>query len=464
MLKSKCKIDCSIIFCFFQGFMAYYLYQVVSIKYQAEIKNNLSVPAAAGTSPQELGRKILKAMQKFKFPENFLWGAATAAHQIEGNNTNSDWWAWENSIKRHNQLVSQGYDPKEFCSDIACDSYNRFDEDFSLAQHLSHNATRLSVEWARIEPEENKFSEKELDHYEKVLQSAKYRGLVTFVTLHHFTNPLWFIKKGGFEKKQNIDSFIKYSLMVVKRLSQYVDFWITINEPEVYSSTSYLSGRWPPQKKNPFLAFKVSNNLIIAHNILSSKIKLETGKPVGLAYNLIDWQPADKIFGGLAAFFHRKINKYIFHRTIQNCDFIGVNYYFHHHVGLFGHRFRSRRGHEKSDIGWGIHPEGLEQVLLDLRKYKKPIYITENGLADARDEKREKFIKDHLFYIHRAISKGADVKGYLHWSLLDNFEWEKGFGPRFGLIEIVREDLLRRKARYSAIKFAEICKNNYLEY
>ncbi|MCX6797173.1 MAG: glycoside hydrolase family 1 protein [Candidatus Doudnabacteria bacterium] len=402
--------------------------------------------------------------QKLKFPENFLWGAATAAHQIEGNNTNSDWWAWENSIKRHNQLIALGKNPADFCSDIACDSYNRFDEDFSLAQHLGHNAHRLSVEWARIEPKEGKFDEKELDHYEKVLQSAKFHGLTTFITLHHFTNPLWFIKKGGFEKKQNINHFVKFCLIAAKRLNEYADFWIIFNEPEVYSSTSYLSGRWPPQKKNIFSAIKVSNNIITAHNTIVSKIRLEIRKPVGLAYNLVDWQPADKIFGGFAAFLHRKINKYIFSRTIQSCDFIGVNYYFHHHVGLFGHRGHSQRGHERSDIGWGIHPEGLEQVLLDLRRIGKPIYITENGLADAHDEKREKFIKDHLNYIHRAISKGADVRGYLYWSLLDNFEWEKGFAPRFGLIEIDREDLLRRRVRYSAIKYAEICKNNYMEY
>jgi beta-glucosidase len=275
---------------------------------------------------------------------------------------------------------------------------------------------------------------------------------------------LWFTQKGGFEKKENINNFTNFCLMATKRLNEYADFWIIFNEPEVYSSTAYLSGRWPPQRKNIFSAIKVSNNIITAYNTLAPKIKLETQRPVGLAYNLVDWQPADKLFGGLAAFFHRKINKYIFHRTINVCDFVGVNYYFHHHVGLLGHRGHSQRGHEKSDIGWGIHPEGLEQVLLDLREHRKPIYITENGLADAHDEKREKFIKDHLFYIHCAISKGADVRGYLHWSLLDNFEWEKGFAPKFGLIEIDRENLLRRKVRYSAIKYAEICKNNYLEY
>jgi beta-glucosidase len=136
----------------------------------------------------------------------------------------------------------------------------------------------------------------------------------------------------------------------------------------------------------------------------------------------------------------------------------------HHHVGFLGIRKRSHTKHEENDLGWGIHPEGLERLLVRLKKYRKPVYVTENGIADSKDEKREKFIKDHLYYIYQAIQKGADVRGYLYWSLIDNFEWEEGFWPKFGLVEIDREDFLRRKVRYSATKYAEICKNNYFEY
>lgn len=141
-----------------------------------------------------------------------------------------------------------------------------------------------------------------------------------------------------------------------------------------------------------------------------------------------------------------------------------MNYYFHHHIGIFGKRRHSLSHHLVSDVGWGIHPEGLESVLHSLKKYNKPIYITENGIADHTDEKREKFIRDHLYYIHKAIHRGCNVRGYLHWSLIDNFEWEKGFAPRFGLIEIDRESNLQRKIRKSALAYAEICKNNYMEY
>jgi len=393
-----------------------------------------------------------------------LWGAATAAHQIEGNNTNSDWWAWENSIKRHNQLIAKGKHPKDFCSDIACDSYNRYDEDFALAQSLSHNATRLSIEWARIEPKEGKFSEQEFEHYEKVLQSAKFHGLQTFVTLQHFTLPLWFAAKGGFTRKENVVNFVKFAEAAVKRLDHLTDFWITINEPEGYASGGYMTGVWPPGKKSFLLALKVVKNLAVAHQEIKDKLKTVTGKPIGIAYDIIDYQPTNFFSGIIEKLFYDRINKLVFYRTVDSCDFIGVNYYFHHHVGLFGKRTRSESHHKLTDVGWSIHPEGLENVVLKMKKYNKPIYITENGIADVKDTKREQFIKDHLRFLHRAISNGVDVKGYLYWSLLDNFEWEKGFWPRFGLIEIDREDLLRRRIRSSSLAYAEICKKNYLDY
>ncbi len=401
-------------------------------------------------------------IQKLKFPQGFLWGAATAAHQVEGNNINSDWWAWENSINRVEGLRAKGLDPDDFKSGIACDSYNRYEEDFSLAQQLGHNSTRLSVEWARIEPKEGVFDEKALEHYEKVLQSAKYHGLKTFVTLHHFTNPQWFFKKGEFAKKENLYYFLRYVKVVTKRLNDYADFWLTINEPELYSTATYSKS--VPQRYGLWQRFKVAKNLIEAHNQAASYIRLHLKKPVSMAYHLSDLQPLGILGGMVSGLAHRLANEYILSRTIGTCDFIGVNYYFHHHIGIFGFKKQSRSSHDLTDMGFGIHPEGLERVLMSLKKYHKPIYITENGLADARDQKREKFIKDTLYYAHKAMAAGADLRGYLHWSLMDNFEWAYGFGPRFGLVEIDREDLLRRRVRYSAIKYAEICATNELRH
>jgi len=402
-------------------------------------------------------------MRRLHFPEGFLWGASTSGHQIEGNNTNSDWWAFEHSTRREEELRDEGKDPQNYYSGIACDSYNRFDEDFSLAEHLNQNATRIGIEWARIEPKEGEFSEKELDHYEKVLQSAKAHGLQTFVTLHHYGNPMWLAKKGAFLNEETVDLFARYASKVADRLGQYTDFWLTINEPEVYASHASLFAKFPPRAMNIRKTFKVVNNLIAAHNKAAAILRQKTRKPVSMAYQLTDLEPAG-FFGHfthmLAEYF---MNSYILSRTVHACDFIGVNYYFHHHIGFWGLRNHSHSQHEETDLGWGIHPEGLERLLLKLKKYNKPLYITENGIADARDAKREKFIKDHLVSVHKAIGQGADVRGYLYWSLIDNFEWLQGFGPRFGLIEIDREDLLRRKVRYSATKFAEVCRNNYLE-
>jgi len=405
-------------------------------------------------------------MQKIrlKFPENFLWGAASSAYQTEGNNIHADWWAWEHSEKRRNFVKNRRPHSEQYISGEACDFYNRFEEDFSIAKHLNHNAIRFGVEWSRIEPEEGKFDQAVLDHYEKMIKSAKANGLQIFLTLHHFTLPKWLANKGGFTKRENIPYFIKFTEIVVKQLGEYVDFWIIFNEPEVYATHTHLLGIFPPQERNVLKTWRLVNNLIMAHNLASPRIKALTGKPVSMAFHLSDLQPAG-LLGGLAkSLSHFAANEYILKRTVGACDFIGVNYYEHFHVGIFGRRKHSRTGHEFTDLGWSIHPDGLERVLLNIKKYGKPVYITENGLADERDEKREKFIKDHLYYVHKAIKQGADVRGYLYWSLTDNFEWQHGFWPRFGLVGIDRDNLLRRKVRYSALKYAEICKHNLLEY
>ncbi|MEK7162212.1 MAG: family 1 glycosylhydrolase, partial [Patescibacteria group bacterium] len=219
-----------------------------------------------------------------------------------------------------------------------------------------------------------------------------------------------------------------------------------------------------PQNKSFIKALRVVNNIITAHNLTAPQVKAQTGKPVSVAFHLSDLQPSGPLGGLVRSLSHYLANEYILRRTVKTCDFIGINYYEHFHIGVFGKRITSSTGHEFTDLNWSIHPEGLERVLLNLKKYNKPIYITENGLADEQDLKREKFIKDHLFFIHRAIKQGVDVRGYLYWSLTDNFEWQHGFWPRFGLVEIDRENSLKRKVRYSALKYAEICKENLLEY
>ncbi len=403
-------------------------------------------------------------MTKFSFPEDFLWGSAVSAHQTEGQNTNNDWWAFEHSDQREAQLKKQGKDPADYYSGEACDFYHRYKEDFTLAKNMGHNTIRLGVEWSRIEPTEGNYDQEVLEHYKKMLQAAQASGLKIFLTLHHYTLPIWFSNKGGFLESKNIDDFVRYSTVVAQHLGQWVDFWITINEPEVYTPFSYILGTYPPGHHSVWQGRRVAHNLISAHKRASLELRALTNKPVSMAFQLSDIQPSSFFSKPLIRVVNYFLNDYFISRTINDCDFIGVNYYFHHHIGWLGERRMSKSQHEKTDLNWGIHPEGLERLLMRLHhKYHKPMYITENGIADAKDKKRESFIKSHLKHIHHAMDQGADVRGYLYWSLLDNFEWLYGYGPRFGLVEIDREHDLKRTVRPSALAYAEICKTNSLE-
>ena len=370
-----------------------------------------------------------------KFPENFYWGTSTSAYQVEGGIKN-DW-----------SKIGGQYDAGQ-----ACDHYNRFEQDFDLAKAMNNNAHRFSIEWARIEPKPGEFDQKEIEHYRKVISALRERGLEPFVALNHYTLPTWFAKSGGWLCKENIKYFIRYAEFLVKSLPQ-VKFWITFNEPYLYSSFSFFEKRWPPFEKNFFKFLKVLNNLLDAHNKTYQIIHKDfPGKMVGMSEFVM-------FFSGFLSPI-KNIRYFYFLNKIKNYqDFIGLNYYLHH--SLF-EVLKLSHG-EKTDMGWEICPEGIYHVLKDLKKYNRPIYITENGLADAKDEKRTKFIIEHLKWVHKAIEEGIDVRGYFHWSLLDNFEWDKGFEPRFGLIEIDYNNNLKRIPRPSSKIYAEICKNNGLK-
>ncbi|MCL5435637.1 MAG: glycoside hydrolase family 1 protein [Patescibacteria group bacterium] len=399
--------------------------------------------------------------QPVRFPKDFLWGSAISAHQTEGNNVNSDWWAWENSAGRAAALKARGKSLEDHRSGEACDFYHRYDSDFALAESLNQNAIRISVEWARIEPKSGEWRGEEVRHYVEVLKSAQKHGLKTFVTLFHFTLPLWFAESGGFAQPGNVDRFVAYVEKLAAKLDPYVDFWLTLNEPEIYTSHAYYFGIYPPQHKSLRESFRVVNNLIAAHRRTYAVLKKQSTKPVGLAYHLLDVVAVNVLSSFNRLFFHYVANEYVLNRTVKFCDFIGVNYYNHVHLAWWGRRMQSQSRHETSDLGWGIHPEGIERVLVGLKRYRKPVYITENGVADAADTRREKFIKDHLRYVQRAIARGVNVRGYLHWSLIDNFEWHHGFRPRFGLVA-VDYATQKRTVRDSARAYASICKNNSL--
>ena len=410
-----------------------------------------------------------------QFPKGFLWGAATSAHQVEGNNHNQ-WTEWElknSKIKSQNaklkkwpDFILEGYpnplQEENYISGRACGHYNRYEEDFDIAKSLGHNAHRFSIEWSRIEPEEGKFNEKEIEHYRDVIRALRARNLEPFVTIWHWTMPVWFARKGGFEKNGNIKYFVRFCEYVTKEFKDDVTFWITLNEPEIYTTSSYLKGVWPPQKKNLISYLLVIKNLIKVHRESYRIIKkIEPSAQIGIAKNNIYFEAyQNKINNWILKKFIDWWWNFYFLNRIKNCqDFIGLNHYFHNRIKNL--KFGQNENKKVSDMGWELHPEAIYYVLKDLKKYNKPVYITENGLADTKDENREWFIKESLKNIHKSISEGVDVRGYFYWSLLDNFEWDKGFWPRFGLVEIDYKTL-KRKPRPSSKIYGEIVKREEL--
>ncbi len=419
-----------------------------------------------------------------KFPDGFLWGAATSAHQIEGNNRN-DWSEWEKKnaerlareaktkyAKWQQEEFPEMFNSANYISAQAADHYNRYEEDFDIAKSLGHNSHRFSMEWSRIEPEEGKFDEKEIEHYRQVVNALRIRGMEPFVTLWHWPLPLWLSKQGGWESKSIINYFERYAKKIAEEIPE-VKFWITLNEPEVYASHSYLKGNWTPQKRNYFAYRRVIRNLVKAHKKAYSAIKLiRPDSKIGIAKHNLYFE----------AYKNRFINKFLkriadmwwnewFLKKISGYqDVIGVNNYHHNRINYEFYKNENPKaeqarygaGKKMSDMAWELYPESLAFVVRELAKYKLPIYVAEHGLADALDSRREWFLTESLKHLHQAIKEGAPVRGYTHWSLLDNFEWDKGFWPRFGLIEVDYKTMERR-VRPSARTYAKICRSNQLE-
>ncbi len=390
-----------------------------------------------------------------KFPEDFLWGLATSAYQVEGGIENCDW---------STPYPKNGGRP----AGRACDHYNLYEEDFDWIKKLNQSAFRFSIEWSRIETEEGEFDKKEIEHYRKVLLALKKRNIKSVVTLWHWTTPLWLAERGGWANKRAVDYFVRYTKVIAEELSNLIDFWVTLNEPTVpfipgYLRFGYVTGHWPPQKRNIFLAWKVYRNFVRAHKKAYQIIHdFEKRAKVGITLDCAYVEPYYKKspMNRISVFIWRYLHNYLFFDlTKKYQDYLGVNYYFHNRLKF---PFLLRNENKVvSDLGWEIYPEGIYYLLKELKKYQKPIYITENGVADAEDKLRKNFIRDHLFWTHKAIKEGVDVRGYFHWSLMDNYEWGRmgGFGPRFGLIEIDYKTL-ERKPRPSAFYYSEICKNN----
>lgn len=400
-------------------------------------------------------------MKKLQFPKNFLWGAAVNSYQVEGNNSNTDWWQWEKAGKADDE------------SGIACDYYNRFKSDHDFLNQLGANTFRLSVEWGRVEPEEGNFSQEEFAHYRQVLEDLKKRNIKTQVTLWWWVSPLWFSEKYGFHKKESVEIFSRYVQKVVDELGDLIDMYQVFNEPMVPLGQGYLSGEFPPGIKNPFKFLSALNNVAKSYKKAYAIIKEKYPQSlVGISY-LYNWYESDglgfleKIVDRIARWYRIDL---LANKIKDHQDYFGVDYY-----RLARMKFDPRNAayvgftieEDKANImGWISNPEGMYKVLTEAwKKYGLPIYVIENGIPTdlgLEDLSRIAFLKENLKCVHRAISEGVDVRGYNHWSLMDNFEWLSGFRPRFGLIEIDYKTL-ERKPRKSFHEYAKICKENAVE-
>ncbi len=403
------------------------------------------------------------------FPKDFFWGAATASHQVEGGNHN-DWSEWEKAnaerLARESEASfvwnphwvkfrSEATNPANYISGTACDHWNRYEEDFDILKNLNLNAYRFSIEWSRIEPELGKFDATAIDHYRQVIRSLRERGIEPFVTLWHWTLPLWLRDQGGILAPNFPDCFASYAEKIVLAFGNDVRFWITLNEPDVVASHAYLKGAWPPQRRGLLNFLRAIRQLIRAHRFAYHVIKQHTPvAQVGIAKHNV-WFEA--VGGTMWNRFLKMIadatwNHWFLRKIASTQDFIGLNHYNHHRIdGWFGRNENKLQ----TDFGWEYYPESLYHALTELKSYDKPIYVTENGIADANDELRQQFIPAALTAMGRAIADGTDVRGYLYWSLLDNFEWDKGYWLKFGLIAIDRATQ-QRTIRPSARIYADL--------
>lgn len=407
------------------------------------------------------------------FPKDFLWGAATASHQVEGNTVN-DWSEWEKEhalrlakeAESHfghlpcwERVKKEALDPSNYLSGSSTDHYHRFEEDFDILRSLNGNVYRFSLEWSRIEPKEGIFDEQEIEHYRKVIQALRVRDIEPFVTLWHWTLPLWLRDEDGLLSPKFPEYFSRYAEKVLEALGSDIRFVVTLNEPDVVTSHSYLKGAWPPQHKNFFKFFRATFNLINAHKKAYVVIKkMYPDIQIGIAKHNVYFETAkNNVWNTLLKnIAHYIWNKWWLNRIKDFQDFIGLN---HYHRNVVDGWYGKNPNEIVTDFGWEFVPESLTGALTDLISYGKPIYVTENGLADATDELRQQFIPRALAAIEKALQQGADVRGYMYWSLLDNFEWDKGYWLKFGLIAVDRSTF-ERTVRPSAQMYANLIKKN----
>lgn len=429
------------------------------------------------------------------FGDGFLLGTATAAHQTEGGlDGKNDWSAWELGTFEDGRPHIRGEDR----STVATDSWNRFPQDLAAMKHLGVNAYRFSVEWSRLEPEEGKWDQKALDRYVSWARTLRENGIEPMVTLFHFTLPRWVANDGGWENDATKERFRAFVGRVAAAMGGEVDLWCTLNEPNVYTTFGYLTGDWPPGRKSQVLAAEVLARLMEAHALAAKELREKDttdadgdgrATAVGIAHHVRVFQPAtqssiDVTIAGLTdEFFNESFPAAVKTGRIRlnipgavdidraapdligSFDYLGINYYTRDHVraDLADESLSNQyvpRGRATNDLGWDVYPEGLYQMLERFDAYNFPLYVTENGVADETGDERPEHLLRHLRAMERAKEEGANVRGYFHWSLLDNFEWAEGYAPRFGLYRVDFNDpFLVRRPTQAVETFRAVARN-----
>jgi beta-glucosidase len=393
------------------------------------------------------------------FPADFLWGSATSAHQVEGGNVNNDWWDFE-----HDPATAA----RESSGD-GIDHFHRYADDFALLATLGHNAHRLSLEWSRIEPAPGEFSRAALAHYRRVLTALRDTGLTGFVTLHHFTLPRWFAARGGWLAPDAAAVFSRYSARVAGELGDLMPYVCTINEPQMIALHGYLEGYHPPGITNPTLWKRAGEALLEAHLTCVPAVRAVAGSRIGLAVQLPLLAPArddDACRTLYRVMQHEIVDRYLDGLTQPDGgDWLGVQYYRRQWVDpasptLFA---APPPGTPVTQMGWAVHPDGLREMLHRAARTGLPLFVTENGIATADDTERVAYLATHLAALARARAEGADVRGYLHWSAFDNFEWSEGYRPKFGLIAVDHHRAFARQPKPSAHAFARVARTGRID-
>jgi len=417
----------------------------------------------------------------YHFPKGFLWGTATSSHQVEGNNSNNNWSTWEDE---------PGKIVKDEKAGLASDWWGgRWKEDFDHAAQTYQNTHRLSLEWSRIQPEKDRWNESSLIYYREIVSGLVQRGIKPMITLHHFTDPLWFSSIGGWENDNAPELFEQHVRRCVVALKDQTDLWCTINEPNLYALLGYIAGTFPPGKRGDFGAlFRIYTNLLMGHALAYRAIhELQPEAQVGLAINrslLVAgrrWNLVDRYFTHIANW----ISGDAFMRPLQtgtlkllgkkatiagikgSQDYFGINYYYRQILkvapfnknGLYSKLSFEEDGEASPSGKFGNTPRGMFAALTWAKSFGLPIMITENGIEDAEDSLRRRYLLQNLHQVWRAANFNYPVRAYYHWSLVDNFEWADGWENRFGLwgLDTITQVRIRRK---SVDLYSTICKEN----